>query len=591
MENEAVNSLVRDSGHGLSTYRRLLPIVLRHKALLAGWLTFLALSAAAILTLPVVAGYVIDRGLAHADPNLLNLSFVGLVCVLLVFAAAASARYYYVTLLGERVANDLRLRVYERLLVLDRSFFERTRTGELVARLAADAQLVQTMVSTTFPQAVRSAVVLLGSAGAIAVTSWRLAGLTALLLPLVVLPVLLYGRKVQILSRMSQDHSAEATALAAESLNAIHIVQAYTRERREGQRYTLAVSKALTTARQRILATAVLNGLSVLLCFGAIIVVLWAGAHAVLARQIEPGALGRFVLYGIIAADSVFGLTEVWGETLRCAAALGRIGELLDMKPAIRSPVSPKQVSRPFTRLRFEQVEFRYPSRPQYPALSDFDLEVRRGETIALVGPSGAGKSTVFQLLLRFYDPQRGRITLGGTDVRALSVEELRSCYALVSQEPLLFGTSAAENIRYGRLDASDADIEFAARAAEAHEFLAALPEGYATEIGERGARLSGGQQQRVAIARALLRNAPILLLDEATSSLDARSEHLLQQAIERLMAGRTTLVIAHRLATVKRADRIIVLDRGRIVAQGRHDELLKSDSLYAELARLQFAA
>ena len=369
-------------------------------------------------------------------------------------------------------------------------------------------------------------------------------------------------------------------------------MQAYTREPRERDRYIAAVLLALATARKRIGTTALLTALVILLSFGAITVVLWAGAHQVIAGEMNAGVLAQFVLYAVVAAGSVGGLTEVWGELLRCAGALGRIGELLDTDAAIRTPDQPTRLPQPVRgALRFEHVEFRYPSRPDQAAIHDFSLRIEPGETVALVGPSGAGKTTLFQLLQRFHDPQQGRISIDGEGLRALDLAELRGCYALVPQDPVLFGSSAADNIRFGRIEASAAEVEAAARAAESHEFLVALPDGYDTYLGERGVRLSGGQQQRIAIARALLRDAPILLLDEATSSLDAQSERLVQNALERLMKNRTTLVIAHRLATVQKADRIVVLDGGRIVAQGTHAELLKQGGLYAELARLQFAA
>jgi ATP-binding cassette subfamily B protein len=581
-----------EPARNLRPLRRLLPFLGRHRWLIVGWLAFLAISSAAMLVLPVAFRFMITRGFGQTDPAMLNAGFLALFGVAIVLAIAGALRYFCVSLLGERVAADLREKLYAHLLHFDQAFFERTRSGELVSRLAADTELVQSVVGSTLSLSLRSAVMLIGSAVMLAVTSPRLAGLTALVIPAVILPIVFLGRRVGRLARASQDRVADATAVASESLNAIHTVQAYTREPRETERYIDAVRNALATARERIGTTALLTALVILLSFGAITLVLWAGAHAVLDGRMTAGVLGQFVLYAVIAAGSVGGLTEVWGEVLRCAGALGRIGELLDSKPQIRSPATPEVLVQPVRgALRFEQVEFRYPSRPDRPALHDFSLAVEPGETVALVGPSGAGKSTVFQLLLRFHDPQHGRVTLDGIDLRAWPLDGLRGSFALVPQDPVLFGASAADNIRFGRSDANDADVVAAARASEAHEFLDALPDGYDTYLGERGVRLSGGQQQRVAIARALLRDAPILLLDEATSSLDAQSEQLVQHALTRLMRGRTTLVIAHRLATVQRADRIVVIDQGRIVAQGTHAELLAAGGLYAELARLQFAA
>ncbi len=576
----------------LGAYRRLWPDVSEQKGLLAGWLVFLALSSAATLALPAAARFMIDRGFGQTDPALLDAGFIGLFAVACVMAFAGAARYFCVTLLGERVAASLRTRLYRHLLTLDQAFFERTRSGELVSRLAADTELVQTVVGSTLSLSLRSLVMLAGSTTMLVVTSPRLAGLTALVIPAVILPIVFLGRRVERLARDSQDRIADASAVASESLNAIHTVQAYTRETHEGTRYADAVLRALATARRRIATTAWLTALVILLSFGAITLVLWAGAHAVLAGEMNAGVLAQFVLYAVVAAGSVGGLTEVWGELLRCAGALGRIAELLDTPADIVSPAQARVLPRPIRgALRLEGVGFHYPSRPDRASIEQLDLAIAPGETVALVGPSGAGKTTLFQLLQRFHDPQRGRITLDGIDLRELDLADLRGAFALVPQDPVLFGASAADNIRFGRIDADAGAVEAAARAAEAHEFIATLPEGYATYLGERGVRLSGGQQQRVAIARALLRDAPILLLDEATSSLDAQSERAVQHALEHLMEGRTTLVIAHRLATVQKADRIVVLDGGRIVGEGTHASLLAEGGLYAELARLQFTA
>lgn len=568
---------------------RLLPLLRPYRGLIAGWLGFLALSSTATLILPQAVRVMIDNGFVKANAQAINASFLGLFGVAALLAVATAARFFFVSLLGERIAADLRKRLFDHLLTLDQTFYESTRTGELVSRLAADTELVQTVVGSTLSLALRSVVTMVGGITAMVLTSPRLAGITLLVIPAVVLPIIVFGRRVARLSRQSQDRIADASAIAGESINAMHTVQAYTREPQESQRYGDAVMRALATARLRIATTGTLTALVILLVFGAITLVLWAGAKAVMAGTMAPGVLSQFVLYAVLAAGSVGTLSEVWGQLLRAAGALGRTTELLETQPTITSPAQPQPAPRPLRgALRFEQVEFRYPSRPERSALADFTLDVKPGETVALVGPSGAGKTTVFQLLLRFHDPAQGRITLDGVDLRALALPELRGGFALVPQDPVLFGASAADNIAFGRNTASREDITNAARAAEADAFLAALGEGYDTYLGERGARLSGGQQQRVAIARALLRDAPVLLLDEATSSLDAQSEHLIQHALERLKSGRTTLVIAHRLATVQRADRIIVMDAGRIIAQGTHAELVAAGGLYAQLARLQ---
>ncbi len=574
----------------LAALAALWPHALRYRGLIAAWLGFLALSSTATLSLPVAVRYMIDGGFAGDDPTAIDRYFAALLGVAVVLAFATAARFFFVSLLGERIAADMRRRVYERLMQLDQAFFERTRTGELLSRLSADTELLRTVVGSSASVALRSVVTLTGAAIMLAVTSPRLAGMAAIGIPLTVLPIVLFGRHVQKRSRESQDRTADANARAGETLNAMHTVQSYAREGYEAERFGGAVEQAFGAARRRVRTQALLTAVVIVLVFGAITGVLWIGAKDVVTGSLSAGVLGQFVLYAVLGAGSVGALTEVWSEVQRAAGGMSRLGELLAEQPSVRAPGHATPVPQPLRgAIRFEGVRFHYPSRPDTPALDDFDLSLRPGERVALVGPSGAGKSTVLQLLLRFHDPDVGRISIDGIDLREFDPAELRGQLALVPQNPVIFGANAFDNIRYGRLEASDAEVIEAATTAEANGFLSALPEAYATYLGERGARLSGGQQQRIAIARAVLKDAPILLLDEATSALDAQSERAIQQALERLMQGRTSLVIAHRLATVLNADRIVVMDQGRIVASGTHEALMAEGGLYAELARLQF--
>jgi len=576
----------------IGALRGMWPFLKPHRALAIGWLVFLAMSSGASLLLPLAFRHIIDKGFGHSSLTVINQTFMALFGVALVLAVATAARYYCITLLSERALASLRKTLYAQVIRLDVSFFERSRVGELLSRLSADTEVVQALIGSGVSVALRSAVMLIGAAVAMVWTAPSLAGLTALVIPAVMLPILVFGRRVQKLSRASQDRLADAAAIANETLNASTAVKAYAREKIESHRYSDAIIRALATARRRIGMRSLLTMAVIVLVFGAITLVLWAGARHVLAGTLDAGVLGQFVLYAIFAAGSVAGLSEVWGDVLRAAGAMERLSELLDERAEIVDPARPLALPRPITgELRFDSVSFHYPTRPGTTALHDFTLDVRPGETVALVGPSGAGKSTVFSLLLRFYDPQSGSISLDGIDLRAVTLDDLRGAIALVPQETVIFSGSAADNIRFGRDGASDEEVREAARAAEAHDFISALNDDYQAEMGERGVRLSGGQRQRIAIARAILRDAPLLLLDEATSSLDAQSEAAIQQALERLEKGRTTLVIAHRLATVQRADRIVVLDGGRIVAQGTHESLLAEGGLYAELARLQFVA
>lgn len=572
----------------LGTLRALWPFVRRHGGLFTAWLLALALASAATLSLPVAFRQMIDNG--FTDGANINRAFLFLFVVAVVLALASAARFYFVSLLGEKVVADLRGRLYGHLIGLDAEFHDRTRSGELVSRLSADSELLRTVVATSMSVALRSSVTVIGSLAMLFVTSPRLAAFALVGIPLAVLPIVLGARRLEKASRASQDRVADANTLASETLGAVRTVQAHAREPYERSRFGAAIATAVDTARRRIRAQAWVTAAAITLIFGAITLVLWSGAHDVIDGTMSAGTLGQFVLYALIGGGSVGALAEVWNELQRAAGGMGRIAELLEETPAIRAPAAPRALPAPVKgEIRFDHVSFHYPSRPDLPALDDFDLTVRPGETVALVGPSGAGKSTVFSMLLRFHDAQSGSVRVDGVDLRELDPAHLREHIALVPQQPTIFAASAAENIRYGKLDATDAELQAAARAAEADDFIRELPGGFESQLGERGARLSGGQQQRIAIARALLKDAPILLLDEATSALDAQSERAVQHALERLMAGRTTLVIAHRLATVLKADRIVVMDRGRIVAQGTHAELLAQDGLYAELARLQF--
>ncbi|WP_295555100.1 ABC transporter transmembrane domain-containing protein [uncultured Stenotrophomonas sp.] len=572
----------------LGSLRTLWPFVRRHSGLFTAWLLALAVSSAATLSLPPAVKQMIDHGFSSGGQ--INRAFALLMLVAVVMALGTAARFYFVSLLGEKVVADLRSQLYAHLIQLGAGFHDRSRSGELVSRLTADTELLRSVVGSTMSVALRSTVTVIGSLAMLFVTSPRLAAWSLLGIPLAVLPIIIGARKLRTVARNSQDRIADANSLASETLGAVRTVQAHAREPYERGRFDQALGDAIGAARRRIGAQSLVTASAILLVFGAIVGVLWLGAHDVIDGRLSAGTLGQFVLYALIGGGSVGALAEVWNELQRAAGGMGRIGELLQEDIEIRAPAQPHALPQPLRgEIQFNDVVFHYPQRPDQAALDHFNLHVRPGETVALVGPSGAGKSTVLSMLLRFHDPASGHIDVDGIDVRQVDPAELRAQLALVPQQATLFAASARDNIRYGRLQASDAEVEDAARAAEADGFLRALPQGYDSELGERGARLSGGQQQRVAIARALLKDAPILLLDEATSALDAQSEHSVQQALERLMAGRTTLVIAHRLATVLKADRIVVMDQGRIVAEGTHAQLLAEGGLYAELARLQF--
>ena len=572
----------------LGSLRALWPFVRKHNGLFIAWLIALVAASVATLSLPLAVKQIIDHGFSSGSN--VDRAFLSLFGVAVLLALASATRFYFVSLLGERVVADLRQKLYGHLITLGAGFHDRTRSGELVSRLSADSELLRNVVSTSMSVALRSSVTVIGGLVMLFVTSPRLASFALLGIPVAVLPIVLGSRRLGKASRASQDRVADANTLASETLGAVRTVQAHAREPYERGRFGAAVDVAVETARKRIRAQAGVTAAAITLVFGAIVLMLWTGAHDVIGNRMTAGTLGQFVFYALFVGGSVGALAEVWNDLQRSAGGMGRITELLQETSDIVAPAHPRVLATPLHGdLRFDNVVFHYPSRPDLPALDGFDLDVRPGETVALVGPSGAGKSTVFSMLLRFHDAQSGAIRIDGVDLRELDPAGLREHIALVPQQPTIFAASAADNIRYGKLDATDAQLQAAAESAEADDFIRELLEGFASELGERGARLSGGQQQRIAIARALLKDAPILLLDEATSALDAQSERAVQSALERLMAGRTTLVIAHRLATVLKADRIVVMDRGRIVAQGTHAELLAQDGLYAELARLQF--
>ena len=574
----------------IGSLRALWPFVLRHRGLLLGWLCALAVSSAAALSLPVAFRTMIDDGFVKGAASDIDRSFLLLFVVAVVLAVGTALRFFFVSLLGERVVADLRTQLYGHLIGLDAGFHERNRSGELVSRLTADVELIRNLVGSAMSVALRSSVTVLGSLAMLFVTSPRLATWALVGIPATVLPVMFAARWVQKASRGSQDRVADANALATETLGAVRTVQAHARESYERERFGAAVMRAIAAARRRIGLQSGITAVVIVLFFAAITAVLWMGAHDVNAGRMSLGTLAQFVLYAVFAGGSVAALAETWNELQRAAGGMSRIDELLGERPGILPPAAPVALPSPLRgEIRLDAVSFHYPQRAEQAALNSFSLHVKPGETVALVGPSGAGKSTVFSLLLRFHDPQDGRVSIDDIDLRTCDPIALRERIALVPQQPTLFAASARDNIRYGRLDATDADIEGAARSAEAHEFIVALPNGYDEQLGERGATLSGGQQQRLAIARALIKDAPVLLLDEATSALDAQSERAVQHALENLMRGRTTLVIAHRLATILKADRIVVMDQGRIVAEGTHEQLLAQDGLYAELAKLQF--
>ena len=588
-------SVARSAAKSPRALRGLLPFLRPYRVRMALALLFLVGAAAATLALPLALRSLIDGGLVSADPGArvmaLREHFVALFGVGVALGVFSALRFYMVSWLGERITADLRNAVYAHVVRQSPEFFETTQTGEVLSRLTTDTTLVQTVVGSSLSMGLRNMVMGVGALAMLVITNPRVMLPVMGMLALIVLPSVYVGRRVRRLSRASQDRVADTSAIAAEVLNAIPVVQSYTQQRRESARFEAATERAFDTAVRRTRVRSVLVAFIISATFGALLWGLYQGTQAVLRGDITAGHLGQTVLYVIVLVSSVAVLSEVYGEVLRAAGATERLMELLHARSPVDEPARPVALpaAQGGSSVRFDHVTFHYPSRPAQAALRDFSLDVRPGETVALVGPSGAGKSTVLQLLLRFYDAQQGVVSVDGVPVNAVPLDELRGRIGIVPQDSTVFSASAMDNIRYGRPDAGDDEVFAAARAAFADDFIRALPEGYATHLGERGVRLSGGQRQRISIARAMLKNPPLLLLDEATSALDAESERMVQAALEAAMRGRTTIVIAHRLATVLRADRIVVMEGGRIVDEGTHAELVARGGLYARLAAMQF--
>ncbi len=579
----------RERSRRIGALGALVPFLRPYRLLMGAALLALIATAMISLALPLAVRRVVDT-FNTEEAVLLDQYFMAALAIAGLLALGSALRYALVTRLGERVVADIRKATFDRVISMSPVFYERIMTGEVLSRITTDTTLILSVIGSSVSIALRHFLTFIGGLALMLLTSAKLAGLVLLIVPAVILPILFLGRRLRVLSRENQDWIAASSGNASESLSAVQTVQAFTHEAASRAQFAQMTESSFDAARRRIRTRAFLTAIVIFLVFSGVVGVLWIGAHDVRAEVMTIGALVQFLIYAVMVAGAVAAMSEIWSELQRAAGATERLVDLLETVDPVNDPATPLALTEPVQgHIRFEDVNFRYPARPDVSALDGISLEIKPGETVAFVGPSGAGKTTIIQMILRFYDPQSGRITFDGIDLRDLKRDAFRRQIAIVPQDPVIFATSARENIRFGRPDATDAEIESAARAAAAHDFIAVLPEGYDSYLGERGVMLSGGQKQRVAIARAILRAAPVLLLDEATSALDAESERAVQAAVEELSAGRTTLIVAHRLATVKKADRIVVLEDGRIVDTGTHDALVAKGGLYARLARLQF--